>query len=173
VLEVNKNHDLRMNTMKEKCLLKNDDGSVLVLALVMLVLLTLLGISASRTSSIEIQISGNDMIYKQNLYMAEAGAMEAVQELENNDLETNAPAWLQPIDTVLDIPDKSFWDANSEASGDPDLDDYTLKIASTDGIVGGASLDMSKSNVNGYTVYGRCERKKGIIVVEVGYRKPF
>ncbi len=162
--------------MKEKCLLKNDDGSVLVLALVMLVLLTVLGISASRTSSIEIQISGNDKVYKENLYMAEAGAMEAAQELENNDLETNAPAWLQPIDTVdkdNDIPDKSFWDANSEASGDPGLADYTLKIATTDGIVGGASLDMSKSNVNGYTVYGRSERNKGIIVVEVGYRKPF
>ncbi len=159
--------------MKEKCLLKNDDGSVLVLALLMLVLLTLLGISASTTSSIEIQISGNDKVYKENLYMAEAGAMEAAQELENNDLETNAPAWLQPIGAVLDIPDKSFWDANSEASGDPDLALYTDKIASTDGIVGGASLDMSKSNVNGYTVYGRSERRKGIIVVEVGYRKAF
>jgi Tfp pilus assembly protein PilX len=164
-----------MKTMKKECLLKNEDGSVLVLALVMLVLLTLLGIAASRTSSIEIQVSGNDTIYKQNLYMAEAGAMEAAQELENRDLETNAPAWLLAIGTVneaTDIPDEAFWNANSQLSGDANLPNTRL-LAVSEGIVSGGSLDMSKSRVNSYATYGRCEQNRGVVVIKVGYRKAF
>lgn len=59
--------------MKEKCLLKNEDGSVLILALVMLVLLTLLGIAATTTSIIEVQIANNDRLHKTAFYTAEAG----------------------------------------------------------------------------------------------------
>lgn len=62
-----------MNPMKEKCLLKNEDGSVLVLALVMLVLLTLLGIAVTTTSIIELQIANNDRLHKTAFYTAEAG----------------------------------------------------------------------------------------------------
>jgi Tfp pilus assembly protein PilX len=166
-----------MKTMKEKCLLKNEDGSVLVLALVMLVLLTLLGIAASRTSSIEIQVSGNDTIYKQNLYMAEAGAMEAAQELEDTDLETSPPAWLHAIGTLdedTNIPDAGFWtDANSKKiTGITNLPNTRL-LAVSEGIAAGGSLDMSKSNVNSYATYGRCELNRGVIVIKVGYRKAF
>ena len=52
--------------MKEISMLKNEDGSVLVLALIMLVLLTLIGISATTTSMLETRISGNERVYKQN-----------------------------------------------------------------------------------------------------------
>ncbi len=64
--------------MKEKCLLKNEDGSVLVLALVMLVLLTVLGISATTTTEIEIRIAENERSHKTAFYAAEtAGAYAA------------------------------------------------------------------------------------------------
>jgi len=58
--------------MKEKCLLRNEDGSVLVIALIILVLLTLLGISATTTSQIEIQIAENERSHKIAFYAAEA-----------------------------------------------------------------------------------------------------
>jgi len=58
--------------MKEKCLLKNEDGFVLVIALIMMVLLTLLGISASTTTEIEIQIAGNERSHGIAFYAAEA-----------------------------------------------------------------------------------------------------
>ena len=50
--------------MKERCLTANEKGSVTVLAVVMLALLTLLGIAATTTSSIEVQIAGNDLRHK-------------------------------------------------------------------------------------------------------------
>jgi hypothetical protein len=58
--------------MKEKCLLENEKGSVTVLAVVLLMLLTLLGIAATTTSSIEVQIAGNELRHKLAFYSAEA-----------------------------------------------------------------------------------------------------
>ena len=58
--------------MKRKCRLENEKGSVTVLAVVMLALLTLLGIAATTTSSIEVQIAGNDLRHKLAFYSAEA-----------------------------------------------------------------------------------------------------
>ena len=58
--------------MKEKCLLENEKGSVTVLAVVLLMLLTLLGIAATTTSSIEVRIAGNELRHKLAFYSAEA-----------------------------------------------------------------------------------------------------
>lgn len=163
-----------MNTMREKCLLNNEDGSVIVIAMIMMVLLTLLGISATMTSNIEIQIAGNDMIYKQNLYMAEAGAMEAAQNLENIDLETNSPPWLiGTVDEDIDIPDEDFWNDNSQQSSDPNLQNNTRMLAVSEGIPDRSSLDMSRSRVHSYAVYGRCSQNRGLVLIKVGYRKAF
>ncbi len=58
--------------MKEKCLLKNEDGFVLVIALIMMGLLILLGVSASTTTEIEMQIAGNERSHQIAFYAAEA-----------------------------------------------------------------------------------------------------
>jgi hypothetical protein len=54
------------------CKPNNEQGSVLVVSLILLVLLTTIGISASRTTSIELQIAGNEKAHKQAFYTAEA-----------------------------------------------------------------------------------------------------
>ena len=58
--------------MKEKYLPENEKGSITVLAVVLLMLLTLLGIAATTTSSIEVQIAGNELRHKLAFYSAEA-----------------------------------------------------------------------------------------------------
>lgn len=52
--------------------LKNEEGSVIVVALIIMVLLLVMGISATNMSSIELQILRNTIIYKQTFYIAEA-----------------------------------------------------------------------------------------------------
>ena len=52
---------------------KSENGSVLVVALLMMVLLTLIGISASNTSTTEMQISSNEQLNRMVFYAAEAG----------------------------------------------------------------------------------------------------
>ena len=51
----------------------NENGSVLLLSVVMLMLLTVLDIFATTTSTIEIQIAGNDKFYKQNFFKSDSG----------------------------------------------------------------------------------------------------
>ena len=58
--------------MKEKYLLENKKGSASVIALILLALLTLLGIAVTTTSSIEVQIAGNELRQKLAFYSAEA-----------------------------------------------------------------------------------------------------
>ena len=50
-----------------------ENGSVLVVALMILVLLTVMGISATKTSEIEIQIAGNEQFHKVAFYNADSG----------------------------------------------------------------------------------------------------
>lgn len=60
--------------MKQRIKSGNEKGSITVLAVIMLVLLTLLGMAALSTSSIETQVAGNEMRSKLALYAAESGA---------------------------------------------------------------------------------------------------
>jgi hypothetical protein len=60
--------------MKQQFQLKNEKGSVTILAVILLVLLTLLGMAAIDTSSIETQIAGNEVRHKLAFYSAESAA---------------------------------------------------------------------------------------------------
>jgi hypothetical protein len=52
---------------------QSEQGSITVIALMILVVLTILGITISRTSTIDVQIAGNEIPFKQNFYVAEGG----------------------------------------------------------------------------------------------------
>ena len=67
----------------------NQDGSMLVIAMLILVLLTLLGVSASTTTEVELKIADNDRSHKINVFRAESGAMLAAQQMENETNMTN------------------------------------------------------------------------------------
>lgn len=58
----------------------NDQGFVLVTALVLLVVLTLLSIFGTRSTVTELSISGNDRIHKNTFYQADGGT-ELLQQL--------------------------------------------------------------------------------------------
>ncbi len=79
----------------------NENGSVLLLSVVMLILLTLLGMFATTTSTIEIQISGNDKIHKQRFYDADSGVSSALSMLTFDDELTDDNKVGQEITTDL------------------------------------------------------------------------
>jgi len=60
--------------MKPKFKMENENGSVMVLAVVLLFLLALLGMAALSTSSIETQIAGNELRHELAYYAAESAA---------------------------------------------------------------------------------------------------
>jgi hypothetical protein len=69
--------------MQPKATILNDDkGSVMVAALMVLVLLTIIGISASNISVTEVQIATNSLRYERAFYTAEAGLQHAKELLK-------------------------------------------------------------------------------------------
>ena len=59
--------------MKEKCILENNKGAVLVTAMLVLVLLTLMGKSITTLSTNEMKIAGNERFEKRTFFASEAG----------------------------------------------------------------------------------------------------
>lgn len=170
-----------MNTMRQKYVIGNEDGSVLILSLVILAVLLIIGMSATTTSNIENLITRNVEEYTVALYRAEAAAMVAAQNLENADpnprddpdldSDINPDSWLYKT-VVSDIFDDNNW-TNAEPV-DINVNQNPEIISDSRGIVEGSSLDMAKSNVYGYTAYGRGRGDRGgVVIVGVGYRRAF
>jgi len=63
--------------------IKNEEGFVLITALMMLVILMIIGIAATTTTTVELQITGNDKAAKQTFYQAEAGTQIATQLVDD------------------------------------------------------------------------------------------
>jgi len=157
---------------KKEPLLKNEDGSVMVLALALLMLLTLIGISATTTSMIEIQIAGAKKTHTEHLFLAEGAAMECVQAMQDQtDLPTQTnTAYVNTQGSVSegDIQNLSitrYDDSSISSSG------TTRYAAVYQGVVG--SMKMGQPNLYGYAVYGWHETPQGRVIIELGFRRPF
>ena len=65
--------------MKQNFQLENEKGSVMILAVVMLMLLTILGIAVLTSSSIDTRIAGNELRHKLAFYAAESATAYVTQ----------------------------------------------------------------------------------------------
>jgi hypothetical protein len=174
----------KRKAMVKHCHLKNKDGSVLVLSLCILILLTLLGFFIAAISEVEIQLAGNDRLYKDNLYTAEGGALECAQRMQEAAalVPGTAPtAWLIPLasrPTLAQIRDNSsaIWTATAQTSASViDPTNSTRFVAVEEGVSVETSLDMTKTTLHSYTIYGRrynaAAPQRGRAIVQLGYRK--
>jgi len=62
---------------------KNEQGFVLIVSLLMLMVLMIIGIAATNTTTIDLQISGNDKVSKQTFYQAEGGIQVGAELVED------------------------------------------------------------------------------------------
>lgn len=116
-----------------------EKGSVMVLALILLALLTLLGIAVTMTSSIEVQIAGNEDRNKKALYEADGGTEVGFEMLEQNIACPTGFNTFNESTGYLDITSdvrvftKGFWLQQTEPTGDYPTD-YTrdIRIYNTD-----------------------------------------
>jgi len=63
---------------------KAEQGSVLLMALMFLVILSVLGIAGIQRANTDLMISRNYKDYKENFYLTDGAAYEAVQNLDSN-----------------------------------------------------------------------------------------
>ncbi len=90
---------------------RNEDGFLLVITMVMLVLLTLIGLSATQLSRIELQIAGNDRMHKETFYQADGGTEVGSNLLEENiscptGFSGTAPKTIGSVEIVSNL---KFW----------------------------------------------------------------
>jgi len=190
---------LKMFTIKPEMnmsrIVDKEDGFVLVLAMIFMVVLSLMAVIGIRSTSVELQISGNERVAKDNLYQAEAVANEGAQKTINKkkveDLlpALGAAAAGSIIITVVDDEDDmanvdTDGDGDIEVNGedsmvisalDPDATDYEIvaQVVTLNQISSGSSLALGSSRLYSYTAYGYSERARGKALVKLGFKKRF
>lgn len=170
----------------------NEEGFILVISMLIMVVLTVIGISATRNTTIELQIAGNDKFYVTDFYTSEARAFEASQRLENEDkdnlrnfelnitdISTNANGVVKsddianydPLDEILVKKILTTTELGDIAVENPDGGSF----ASVDkGVSTGGSLDVtSTSQIHSYDVYGYSSEKNSSSIIRLGYKKRF
>ena len=152
---------------------RGEGGSIIVIALVMLMMLTLIGTSATNTATIEIQVAGNERTYKQNFYQAESAAMRAMA-----DLQSMATATIK-LDNGGVIKGESFLHTASDTTNFDTLSNWQA-VGSTDTYYlqvnqGTDDLDMTAaSRVYKYVAYGLARQNNATrAIIQVGYKRRY
>jgi hypothetical protein len=132
--------------MKEKLMLKNEDGSVVVIAMVVLVLITMLGIWSSNTSTIEVQIAANEKDQKLVFYAADAGieAGRAALSVLKGDDKGNWDRLLQGLELVGHTGISTLDGVIDEGSGNDrnvGIAAFTLTVTDNNDLDGDALVD--------------------------------
>ena len=161
--------------------LNNENGSAIVISLMLLALLTVMGIWSTRKSNIETLISGNEVARKQTFYRTESGVIEggfAIEEAAATDLKAWAPDWLTEKSVAVDMTDPDNWDFDQVGGDDtavPTTLDGEVGFCAIDkGVTSGDSLLMTgATQVRTYAVYSFHDSRDGQSLQEVGYKRRF
>ena len=97
--------------------LNNDQGSVIIVAIIILALLTIVGISGTSTSTIEVRIATNGQDNQLDFYVADSGWNDAAMFLES---QPGAPDWINGEGTVV----KNFGSDGNIYAGHPPTPDF-------------------------------------------------
>ena len=158
-------------------LIKSEEGSVMVVALIVLAMLTIIGISASNTSTTELQIVRNDLLYRINFYKAEAAAREGAQTVANlaktsptevNPGQTTQDWLVDPVADGIDMTRIADVQAIGESS-DMVNDAATTYAAAYLGRTGSVAAE-NESHVYHFNLYGLHTDDDGRAFIEMGYK---
>lgn len=181
--------------MKITAPIKNEDGIALIIALMLLVLLTLLGMAATTTSVLEIQIADNDRDYKVHFYQAETAAYEAARlmgvQVQNGqpgvNLDGSRPSnsnfqWVgrsvtQRNPMLSQVDWSNAWQpaVNNNQAATLNINSNTMYYSAyyyNKDDLSGATSDVSNTDplVYRYLVYGYSRDNSGQALVELGLK---
>jgi len=160
--------------------LKNEEGSVIIMALIVLVALTMIGIISTDNTVVELQIVRNETIYRQNFYRAESAVIDGAQVMEDSDLTAAIP-WIQTLATAPDMENVSNWDStpftgNAQLSNNMNnpLTNETSYAAVFVKKVGSKKM-TSPTSLYLYYIYGLSDSTsgQGRSMIRMGYNKRF
>ena len=155
--------------------LKNEEGSVIVIVLIILVALTMIGIVSMDNTVVELQIVRNETIYRQNLYKAESAAIEAAQFMDDNNLNINRN-WISTAG-----PDNyattALWD-NTDSMLSNNMNNpaqNNVRYAARFNEIVGSQNMTNLTFLYAYSVYGRFNSTtgQGRSLIRMGYNKRY
>jgi hypothetical protein len=131
-----------------------ENGSVLILSLLILMVLTLLGISASNTSVFEYKIASNDKYRDMSFYNADGG-IYATAKLIGEAITDGADPNYPGVVTYLGDPD----DFSGELMGfktpdSPSALDLSIDLGDGDGLIDEGSVDIDIVSRNAQQIAG-------------------
>jgi hypothetical protein len=153
----------------------NEEGSTLVLSVLILLLLTIIGIAATNTSTIEILISGNNRVQKMAFHQADGGTEVGIELVEQNislagfdstELANLGDVNVTSLNLYLNVPPINMPDDNNRdaffpkdyAGNDPHTN---LTVGGNPGLSTGGAMQMAA----GYEGKGKSSAGAGSYVV--------
>ena len=122
-------------------IINNESGVALIFALMMLLLLTVIGISALTNTDLETSIAGNHKAYKMTFYAADAGneiSKELIEQAIDGRWQNDATG-TRPVGQVT-VKEEAFWLKTDLGTTQPDSTNYD------------ATLDFGRGST--YMVFG-------------------
>ena len=177
--------------------IKNEDGVAIVAVLLILMLLTFVGITATNTTTSEKKMVRSEAIFEKDFFLSESAAMEGVQKIANESTPEELLAPLikpgannegvlvnadskEPENDIKNLDtdsnnqvDKSDFNGSPKAISEVDPKNLTFRRVVQLPIQSGDSLALGDSRVYSYASYGYSENSGGRAMIKVGYRKRF
>lgn len=162
--------------------INKDDGAMMILmSMMLLALLTIISIAASKTALTEIKIAGNEYFYQHNFYCAEGAAIETVDKLEAlESVNVDEIGWLmnesEKVNKDTDL--YAYWSNDNRGKGEAIPGEASVCAENSElmavhhGVLAGSSLDMSKPTKHIYSIYGQ-SHDRGLVLIKIGYTKAF
>ncbi|MBF0101938.1 MAG: hypothetical protein HQK77_13620 [Desulfobacterales bacterium] len=159
-----------------------ENGSIILIVMIMLLLLSIIGIAVNDLSNVEIQLAGNDRIYKQNFFLSESATvigetqLEDLTPTERSDSNFINYTWLhkydytQPIANRINMTHISYWNGGNSANISPTNPQGKFSVVDM-----GISPDTSQSMTNPeslhlFHIYGLGQSTNGNVIIETLYK---
>lgn len=157
--------------------LNNEEGSAIIVALIVLLAITMIGIVSTDDTVVELGIVRNEAIYRHNLYRAESAVIEAAQFMDDNNLSLTY-SWIPNVGANFFETPNNWTAANSNLSNNmnniADPNNNTRYAARLNKVVGSRKMTASTS-LYAYSVYGFFDSTtgQGRSLVKMGYSKRY
>ena len=164
----------------QRTLLQGSDqrGASLLVVMLVMTAVTILGVMSINTSILELDITRNEREIRENFYLSEGVAMEAIQRLTDTpvtDLEDKKLNWHHCRDAVerdqTDFRDPALWDADGRGEDNAmqsQLDRNTFLAAVEYRLASGSSAVCTESRLYLNRVYGLGTKYHAFNLVEIG-----
>ena len=180
-------------------IIENDEGVAIITVLLILMLLTFVGITATNTTTSEKKMVRSESIFERDFFLSESAAMEGVQKMANESTPeellaplvktvTTAKNYGLLVDANSDEPendvknldsdnnnqvDQADFNSSAKAISEIDPKNLTFRRVVQLPIQSGDSLALGSSRMYSYASYGYSENSGGRAMIKVGYRKRF